>query len=142
MAVNEKKHGNKGLLIKVLIIGCMLVSLLLPVIGSAAGTLTTLKPVVKNGGLMVGFARANYILARSLAANTAESFTVPSGAQYVNFSATADYYVSFVTTATVPGDTTDGSASVLNPGLRSIEGATTISVISAATCIITAEFFK
>ncbi len=101
-----------------------------------------LKPVIKSGRDMIGFARATYVLAKALAASTAESFTVPAGAQFVNFSATTDFYANFTTTATVPGDTTDGSASVLNPGLRALEGATTISVIAAATCIITAEFFK
>ncbi len=104
--------------------------------------LNHLKPVVKDGRGMIGFARATYVNAKALAASTAESFTVPAGAQFVNFASTVDFYANFTTTATVPGDTTDGSASVLNPGLRSLEGATAISVIAAATCIITAEFFK
>lgn len=104
--------------------------------------INSLKPTVKDGRGMIGFARATYVNALSLAVSTAESFTVPAGAQYVNFSATANFYANFTTTATVPGDTTDGTASVLNPGLRSLEGATAVSVISAAACIITAEFFK
>jgi hypothetical protein len=104
--------------------------------------INSLKPTVKDGRDMIGFARATYVNARALAASTAESFTVPAGAQYVNFAATANFYANFTTTATVPGDVTDGSASVLNPGLRSIEGATTISVISPVACAITAEFFK
>ena len=104
--------------------------------------LNNLKPTVKDGRDMVGFARATYVLARSLAAGVAESMTVPSGAQYVNLSATSNFYANFLTTATVPGDVTDGSASVLNPGLRSLEGATAVSVISPVACVITAEFFK
>lgn len=80
-------------------------------------------------------------MARSLAAGVAESITVPSGAKYVVFSATADFYANYTTTATVPGDVTDGTASELNPTGRIIQGVTTISVISADTCIITAAFY-
>jgi hypothetical protein len=42
--------------------------------------------------------------------------TVPTGAQYVNFSATSNFYANFTTTATVPGDVTDGST------VKTIEG--------------------
>lgn len=83
----------------------------------------------------------------SLSASVAESITIPSGAKYVIFSATADFYANYSTTATVPGDTTDGSASELNPTGRRLTGegmnpaVTAISVISADTCIITASFY-
>jgi len=108
-----------------------------------AGTLTRLKPIVLGGQNFVGFARAGYVNARVIGASTAESFTVPSGAKWVNFSATVAFYADFVTTAVVPAtDVTDGSSPVLNPGLRGLEGAETISVISASAGVITAEFFK
>lgn len=87
-----------------------------------------------------------YVLARALAASTAEAMTVPAGAQYVflihNGTAT---YARFDATATVPGDTTDGTASMLIPATGlwvSLEGVTTVSVISAGTPIVTATFFK
>lgn len=89
----------------------------------------------------------NYVLSRALSASTAESFTVPTDqngqkAEHVIFSANCDFYVNTVTTATVPGDVTDGSASVLNPTGYYLKGqVTTISVISAGTCIVTAEFW-
>lgn len=89
----------------------------------------------------------DYTNALSLAASTAESFTVPTGAngskaRYVSFASTCDFYANYRTTATVPGDTTDGSASELNPLIRLVDtSTTTISVISASTCIITASFY-
>lgn len=95
---------------------------------------------------------SNYVLARLLAANTAESITVPAvtgatTARYVRLAGTVDFYYSTTTTATVPGDTTDGTACELikanGPAeWRYISGVTTISVISAATCIVTASFFR
>lgn len=81
------------------------------------------------------------VMARSLSANTAESITVPSGARYVVFACGADFYANYTTTATVPGDTTDGSASELNPTMRDVNGKTTISVISASNTVITAAFY-
>lgn len=91
----------------------------------------------------------SYVLAKSLAASTAESFTVPTlengdPAHYVIFSANCDFYVHCYTTATVPGDTTDGSASELNPsGYQIPTDVTAISVITAASAggIVTASFY-
>lgn len=85
-----------------------------------------------------------------VAANTAESDTVPSissvKAQYVNFIPTAacvDFYVNYTTTAVVPGgDITDGSAPDHNPTMRYIAGTvTTISLIAPNACTITLEYF-
>lgn len=89
------------------------------------------------------------IMALSLAASVAESFTLPtvtSGqvpARYVVFSCTSNYYVNCYATATVPGDTTDGTASELNPSGYQINPTepVTISVISAVACVITAAFY-
>ncbi len=90
-----------------------------------------------------GLNPSDYIDARVLAANTAESHTVPPGAKYVLFSANADFYAKFGAAGTVPAaDVTDGTASELNPVLRSIDGATTIGLISAVTCIVTMSFFS
>lgn len=82
-----------------------------------------------------------YVNARSLAASTAESFTVPAGARFVIFSATCNFYANPTTTATVPGDTTDGSAAMLNPSAWFIQGVTTISVIAGESCVVTASFY-
>lgn len=93
---------------------------------------------------------ADSVLARLLAATTAEGITVPgsgaTAAKYVRIAATADIYVSFTGTAAVPGDTTDGTASELIPAGKVewyyIAGVTTISVISAGTPIVTASFYR
>lgn len=84
---------------------------------------------------------ATSVYSRSLAANTAEGITVPAGANFAVFSATDDFYANYVTTATVPGDVTDGTASELNPSIRNVSGVTTISVISSGTPIITVTFY-
>lgn len=84
----------------------------------------------------------DYVLNRTVAASTAESITVPTGAKYVNFSANVDFYANYTTTATVPADVTDGSASELNPTMRGIAGVTTISVISASAGQISAAFYS
>lgn len=89
------------------------------------------------------------VMALSLAAGVAKSFTLPSvtgGAtpsRYVIFSGTGNYYVNCYTTATVPGDTTDGTGSELNPSAYQITPgeAVTISVISPVACVVTAAFY-
>jgi len=99
------------------------------------------------------FPGADCVLARALAASTAESVAVPgsgaTAARYVRIAATEDVYVSFSTTATVPGDVTDGSASELLPKAKGefwfyCSGVTAISVITAAAAgaIVTASFYR
>lgn len=88
-----------------------------------------------------------YVNSKQLAAATAESFTVPAGATHVHLHSTAaaSTFAKFDGTATVPGDITDGTAPH-QIGIEGhwyyIEGVATISVISSATPIVTAEFFK
>lgn len=94
---------------------------------------------------MEGFGYSTSVCASVLAANTAEQMTVPTGAKYVLFSGTANYYVSFGAdpTAAVPAaDVTNGSASCLNPGLRALDGAAKIGLISPTDCVVTMEFFS
>lgn len=84
----------------------------------------------------------DYVNAKALAASTAESETVPALAGKVRFNCTADFYVKIGGTATVPGDTTDGSASELNPDGYSVVPGQVISVISASNCIITFSYYR
>lgn len=84
---------------------------------------------------------SDFVLSRALAADVAESFTVPAGAKYVVFSATGDFYANYSATATVPGDVTNGSASELNPTARDVSGVATISIIAQAITIVTASFY-
>jgi hypothetical protein len=80
--------------------------------------------------------------ARLLAAATAETMTIPAGAKFVIIKATSDVFVQYNGTATVPGDTTDGTSAELNPGPRSLDGVTSISVIASGTPIVTATFYS
>ena len=85
--------------------------------------------------------------ARVLASNTAERHTSPTGALFVSFSATGDFYALFGTsgvTAAVPGsDVTDGTASELNPNARRIpDGVTHISLIAPEATVVTLAFWK
>lgn len=88
-----------------------------------------------------------YTNARVLAANTAESVTIPDGCNLVNFSGNADFYVRYNGTATVPsGDVTDGTAAELNPALRRIatgDGSASFSIIApVANTTVTMSFFR
>ena len=82
------------------------------------------------------------INALSLGVATAESATVPAGAKFCIFSYTTDIYVNSSTTATVPGDVTNGSASELNPTIRNVEGVTTLSIISPAASVVTLSYYS
>lgn len=88
-----------------------------------------------------------YCSSRLLAATTAESITIPAGAQFVRIAATADIFYSFTGAAAVPADVDDGSACELlkvqsNAEWRKIPaGATALSVISPGTPTVTASFY-
>lgn len=86
-----------------------------------------------------------WVNAHLLAANTAESDTIPSGANMVVITSDVDLYVNCNATAAVTVDTTDGSASELNPsGYAFLNGnqPTTISMIAAAVGHVTLSYYK
>lgn len=89
---------------------------------------------------------STYVQARALAASTAETIIPPSWAKFVLFACTDNFYVNYTTTASVPGDTTDGSASELNPSMRRLirngSAISSLSVISAGTPVCTASFYQ
>lgn len=111
---------------------------------AAVGRLTTV-PFNEPGANPVDV--PGYVSSRLLAANTAESITIPAGGVYVRLAGTADFYYSFINNAVVPGDIDDGSACELIKGQGDAEwrkvppGATALSVISAGTPILTASFY-
>jgi hypothetical protein len=90
------------------------------------------------------------VMARA-AATAAEMIVVPTGAKYVRLASNSDFYARFGSTtgaASIPADTTDGTACELFPYVngehwRFISGVTGISVISPSTAasVITASFF-
>ena len=86
--------------------------------------------------------QSDTINALSLAAGVAESSTVPAGAGKVFFASTGNYYVKVNGTATVPGDTTDGSASELNPMGYKVNPGDVISIIASAACIVTLAYYR
>ena len=76
-----------------------------------------------------------------LAANVAETITIPSGSVFALFNATANFYAKYTGTATVIVDTVNGTGSELNPTLRTLSPTDTISVISSEVCYITVCFY-
>ncbi len=102
------------------------------------------------GGNAFALRQSDWIDARALSAGgAAETFQAPALARYVLFSANGDFYCRIkegsTTTATVPGDTTDGSASELNPAMRFLPGEQAyISLISpaAGATVVTMNFYR
>jgi len=86
--------------------------------------------------------QSDYIDARVLGVNSAESHTIPSNAKYVLFSATDDFYCLMDGTPSIPSaDVEDGSAPELNPTLRDIQSASAIGLISPRACVVTMSFY-
>jgi hypothetical protein len=84
----------------------------------------------------------DYTDARVLTANVGQFHTVPSGANFVLFSADGDFYAKPNTSATVPaGNVTDGSASELNPSVWSVSTVTGIGVIADSSRKVTLTFY-
>jgi hypothetical protein len=87
-----------------------------------------------------------HVDARVLGIATRESYTLPSGAKFVIFSANGDFYAKpddGASNVAVPGaDVTDGTAGELNPLVWNVEGATSIGLIAPAACIVTMAVYK
>lgn len=121
--------------------------LLLPTLARAEVTNLTIYADKYNTSTLIRAVPAS-VMARVLAASTAETITAPAGARFVLFSSTCDFYALTGGTATVPSaDVTNGSASELNPAAYALYGSagevSSISVITSATsCILTAAFYK
>lgn len=104
--------------------------------------------VVQSGMDAFALRQSNWIDARALTAGgAAETFQSPALARYVLFSADGDFYCKIAvasTVATVPGDTTDGTAAELNPAMRYIGEQEYISLISPSggASVVTMQFFR
>lgn len=84
-----------------------------------------------------------YVNNYQLVASTLKTVTVPTGARYAIFSATADIWVRIGAAAAIPaGDVTDGTGSELNPSIRWIQSETSIGVISAYAAKVSITFYK
>ena len=87
--------------------------------------------------------QSNYIDARVLAADTAESPEVPAKAKIVLFSSTGNFYLNTRAAAVIPsGDIIDGSAPELNPIARTVSPGDTLSVIAPAACIVILAYYS
>lgn len=87
--------------------------------------------------------KQGYIYTNVLAAGVTEAVTVPTGAKYVIISATTNIWVKIGGAATVPaGDTTNDSGSELNPGVRYLNSATTVGIISETASKVSLMFYK
>ena len=101
-----------------------------------------------NSSAVGAYEQSDVIDARLLAANTAESHTIPTGAKFVRIAADVAVYVKIGGTAAVPAaDVTDGSASELltasmPPMLFYLGAATAIGLIAGATAHVTLSFYK
>ena len=75
------------------------------------------------------------IQAGVLAANTAQSITVPSNYPHwiaiFSYTPGSNIWVSFTTTAVVPGGAFSSSASSLNPSARAVSAGQVISLITS-----------
>jgi hypothetical protein len=94
-----------------------------------------------SGKIGIGFIATNHTDNLVLVANTAKTYTIPTGASVLLFSGTAPFWVNWYTTAVVPsGDVTSGAGQCLNPMLRGIpDDVTAISIISAVDCKLSIE---
>ena len=68
---------------------------------------------------------------------------VPSGARFVLFASTGNYFARPDGVVTVPGSSlTDGSAGEINPTLWAVNDVTNIHVIASSAIIVTLSFYK
>lgn len=99
------------------------------------------------------FNTPSYVSSRSLAANVAETITVPANATKVRLAGNVDFFYTMgaptATAAVVPGDVDDGTSNELmkqqcDPEWRTCQGMAQISVITAAAGggIVTASFYS
>lgn len=89
------------------------------------------------------FNSSDYVNAKVLVANTAQTETVPAAATVVCFSATGNFYVNWSTTAAVPAvSVTDGTSAELNPSTRRVVGGSTFSIIAPAATVVTIVYYN
>ena len=103
----------------------------------------------KGGDSIFAIRQSDYINCRVLAANVAESDTVPANATRVIFSTIPngiDFFAKITdggTSAAVnSADVTNGSASEPNPAVRSVTPGKIISVISEHACKVYLSYFS
>ncbi len=87
--------------------------------------------------------QSDYIDVAFLAADVAESFTVPAKANIVLFSSTTNFYLNTRAAAVIPtDDISDGSGPEYNPIARQVSPGDALSLIASAACIIMLAFYS
>jgi hypothetical protein len=76
-----------------------------------------------------------------LVASTEQTVTVPTGADFAIFTADADFYANYDTTAAVPTGTISQTGGELIPEIRYIGDVTAIHLIAPSTCKISIAFY-
>lgn len=114
---------------------------------SCAQTNFVIPRAMGQGGFATNIRPApTYVNARVLAANVAETSTLPADTRLVIFSADCNFYAKPGASAAVATDITDGTASELNPAawyFTNAAGATQqVTVIAASTCNVTLSAYK
>lgn len=100
-------------------------------------------PSAFDGNQVFARTKPGYVCARVLAASTAETNAVPSGATKVFFAATGNFFARPDGTVTVPSaDVTDGTAGEINPTVWDVSGVTNIMVIADSAITVTLSFYK
>lgn len=89
-----------------------------------------------------GLYPSDTIYSGALAASTEQTVTVPTGADFVIFESTGDFYVNYDKTATVPSGTISQAGGELNPDVRYVGETSVLHIISAGTPIVTLAFYS
>jgi hypothetical protein len=125
---------------------------------AASLAIDVLRGIPRNLGVQIPALHpaARWVDARVLAANTAEAYTLPTdpgaggkkGKFFCITSSVGPVYIDFHGTAAAPsGDVTDGTSAILiHPELEPVwivapDGATVMSVVCGAICIVTFQVF-
>lgn len=78
-----------------------------------------------------------------LVANVSQTQAVPTGSNWVVFSADCNFYAKTGASAAVPGaTTTTGAAAMQNPAAWRITGFTQVTVVAATACKVTLSFYQ
>lgn len=123
---------------------CLLVAVvaLLAFTAHAAINTLNLKPAASGQNVFARTAPGK-VDALVLAASVIETNAVPTGARFVFFAATGNYYARPDGTVTVPSaDITDGTSGEINPTVWDVSAVTNIMVIAPAACVVTLSFYK
>ena len=104
-------------------------------------------PTKVNAKSPVKYARLEvpqWIDAKALAAGVAETYTVPTDVTFVILSGTQPFYINVNGVAAVPGDTSDGTASLYVPSGAEFEinSGASLSIMSPAISVVTIGCYK